>query len=166
MFALLYRYVLGSHLNKSALGIASHLSGCLFQRETTRGRRREAAASGGAFRSGDATSHTSWGDEVQFSALIEYAPCGHVWDLCAILPLFFSQSHFSKKKKKNSKVVQQKAAWSVLTPPTPTCPHLSSPWKNIQDDWTRMLKMYMQMRATLKHAQVVNKLTRGRNNSV
>lgn len=35
--------------------------------------------------------------------------------------------------------------------------------KNVQ---THRLKMYMQIQATLEHAQVVNKLTHGRNNSV
>lgn len=73
-------------------------------------------------------------------------------------------------------------------PPAPfksTCPadvceiHVSSfifcenilPEGNVGDNFFFFLslaglKMYMQMRATLEHAQVVNKLTRGRNNSV
>lgn len=38
--------------------------------------------------------------------------------------------------------------------------------KYSRDDGARRLKMYMQMPSTLEHAQVVNKLTRGRNNSV
>lgn len=162
MFALLYRYVLGSHLNKSALGIASHLSGCLFQRETTRGSSERRGLQIGR-------CHVSYVVRWWSAVFCPYrirALWTRVGFMCHLAFIFFPVPFFKKKKKKNSKVVQQKAAWSVLTPPTPTCPHLSSPWKNIQDDWTRRLKMYMQMRATLKHAQVVNKLTRGRNNSV
>lgn len=97
------------------------------------------------------------GDEVQISALKEYVPRGHVWDLCVFLPFLYVFFFFLHTPGlENSNVVQQKAVWNILIPPR----------KNIRDDWARRLKMYMQMQATLEHAQVVNKLTRGRNNSV
>lgn len=70
-------------------------------------------------------------------------------EIYVFLPFFSHPIH------QNSHTVHQKVVWNIL-----------SPWKNIQDDWAYRLKMYMQMQATLEHAQVVNKLTRGRNNSV
>lgn len=98
----------------------------------------------------DATSHMLQGDEVHVSALKEYVPCGRV-RFMRIPPFFF----FFNPILQHSNTVQQKAVWNI-----------PSPRKNIQDDWACRLKMYMQMQATLEHAQVVNKLTRGRNNSV
>lgn len=89
----------------------------------------------------DATSHMLQADEGHISALKEYVPCGHI--------------HPSSPN----------LVFKILMWQFEISPHLH-PGKNVQDDWAHRLKMYMQMRATLEHAQVVNKLTHGRNNSV
>lgn len=87
------RKVLRSHLNKPVRSIWSRLKSshrCLFeikrerksQQSSEQVRRRR-------FQIGDATSHMLQGDEVQISALKEYVPCGHVWDLCVFSSFFF-----------------------------------------------------------------------------
>lgn len=85
-----HRIVLGRRLNKPQYLKPSESSHrCLFEVETEREsqqgteqvRRRR-------FQIGDATSHMLQGDEVQISALKEYVPCRHVWDLYVFLPFF------------------------------------------------------------------------------
>lgn len=49
------------------------------------------------------------GDEVQISALKEYVPRGHVWDLC--LSFFFSHPI-----RQNSHAAQQKVVWNIPVP--------------------------------------------------
>lgn len=88
--------VLGSHLNKAAPCIWSHLKAVvgasLRERERERAQGREQVRRR-RFHIGDATAHMLQGDEVLISALKEYVPCGHVRDLCVFL-LFFSTSSF------------------------------------------------------------------------
>lgn len=128
-----------SHLNRSAHSIWSHLKAVIGTslRETLSVRQNKRG--GGA---SDRKYHISYVARwVQISTLKEYVPWGHVWDL----PPFSSHSS---------------PYTDVQNPPPPP------PQMNIQDNCICRLKMYMQMQATLEHAQVVNKLTCGRNKSV
>lgn len=125
MFALLYRYVLGSHLNKSALGIASHLSGCLFQRETTRGSSERRGLQIGR-------CHVSYVVRWWSAVFCPYrirALWTRVGFMCHLAFIFFPVPFFKKKKKK----FKGGATKGSLKCSHPTHPNLPPPLLTLEE---------------------------------
>lgn len=155
------RTVLRSRLNKPSCRFWSHRKATSRSREHLFEEAEDGKSAGGRRRGGGFTSkmpplicHKVM--KCRYLPLKNFCPADAFQIYVFSFPLLPHSSTF--------KHVATKGGLKYFPPPTLHPPKKKK--KNIEDGRTRRLKMYMQMQATLEHTEVVNKLTRGRNNSV
>lgn len=146
---------MGSHLNKPGVFEHNWKLKSLFEKERECEQAQKKWGGGGGF--GSAMPHLICCQvmKCRYLPLKDMCPADMFEIYVSFSLFFFCLPHLILQ---NSNMEQQKAVWNISrSPPT-----------SHQKEYSRRLrlKMYMQMQSTLEHAQVVNKLTRGRNNSV
>lgn len=147
---------MGSHLNKPGVFEHNWKPKSLFEKEREREQaQKKWGGGGGGF--GSAMPHLICCQvmKCRYLPLKDMCPADMFEIYVSFSPFFLSSPPHSSKFKYGA--TKGSLKYSQVPPTT-----------SHQKEYSRRLrlKMYMQMQSTLEHAQVVNKLTRGRNNSV
>lgn len=147
---------MGSHLNKPGVFEHNWKLKSLFEKERECEQAQKKWGGGGGF--GSAMPHLICCQvmKCRYLPLKDMCPAD-MFEIYVSFSLFFFfvfPTSFFKIQ-----IWSNKRQFEIFPGPPPT---------SHQKEYSRRLrlKMYMQMQSTLEHAQVVNKLTRGRNNSV
>lgn len=147
---------MGSHLNKPGVFEHNWKLKSLFEKERECEQAQKKWGGGGGF--GSAMPHLICCQvmKCRYLPLKDMCPAD-MFEIYVSFSLFFFLSSPPHSSKFKYGATKGSLKYSQVPPPT-----------SHQKEYSRRLrlKMYMQMQSTLEHAQVVNKLTRGRNNSV
>lgn len=147
---------MGSHLNKPGVFEHNWKLKSLFEKERECEQAQKKWGGGGGF--GSAMPHLICCQvmKCRYLPLKDMCPAD-MFEIYVSFSLFFFLSSPPHSSKFKYGATKGSLKYSQVPPPT-----------SHQKEYSRRLrlKMYMQMQSTLEHAQVVNKLTCGRNNSV